>query len=112
VLREEKAGVRFMHRDFFEFEPTHKIVLVTNSYLESADRELARRAGASDLVLRTPELREVLTALERCLGRHIAAGSRPVPLDPALDQERVGRMMNQLERQVYASRALTRSFSK
>ena len=32
------------------------VVLVTSSYVEPADRELARRAGANDLVPRTPEL--------------------------------------------------------
>src|SRR5205085_8672305 len=35
------------------------LLLVTSSYVDSSDRDLARRAGANDLVVRTPELAEL-----------------------------------------------------
>ncbi len=39
------------------------ILLLTNSYVELSDRDLARRAGARDLILRTPDLSAILEAL-------------------------------------------------
>jgi signal transduction histidine kinase/DNA-binding response OmpR family regulator len=75
------------------------IVLTTNSYVEPTDRELARRAGAHDLVLRTPELGEVLDALRASL----SSEPRSVPahaLVGDIQDEHVQRMMRQLERQV------------
>jgi CheY-like chemotaxis protein len=81
------------------------IVLVTNSYVEPADRELARQVGAADLVLRTPELREVTTALRDSLGNRAACASLPLA---ELDGERVRRMMKQLERQVALNAGVNR----
>ena len=75
------------------------VLLITNSYLEPADRELARRAGATDLVVRTPELREVMLALEEAL-EHPTKQTGPTALDPEVERERIRRVMNQLERQV------------
>ena len=75
------------------------IVLVTNSYLEAADRELARRTGANDMVLRTPDFAAVLVSLTAALA-DTRPGPVPTPLDPAIERERVQRVMNQLERQV------------
>lgn len=74
------------------------IVLTTNSYVEPIDRELAQRAGARDLVLRTPELTEVLIALEASL----TTPASPVDVgdDASFEQEHMGRMMRQLEKQV------------
>jgi CheY-like chemotaxis protein len=74
------------------------VVLVTNSYLEAADRELASRVGANKLVLRTPDLREVLEVLESAIGKPAALG--PVKIDAEVERERVTRAMHQLERQV------------
>jgi PAS domain S-box-containing protein len=82
------------------------IVLVTNSYLETADKELARRAGATDLVLRTPELREVLAVIEHLARSEPgAAAAAPPPAaeiarDPDVERERMQRVMKQLERHV------------
>ena len=36
------------------------LVLMTSSYVEAKDRELARRAGATELVIRTPDLVELI----------------------------------------------------
>ena len=75
------------------------VVLVTNSYLESEDCELARRVGANDLVIRTPELTEVLATLSATIAATTPVVV-PVPIDPAIERERIQRMMQQLERQV------------
>jgi CheY-like chemotaxis protein len=75
------------------------IVLITNSYVEPSDRELARRAGAHDLVLRTPELREVLDALRASLSSGVPSLQVHAPVGDVED-EHVQRMMRQLERQV------------
>lgn len=90
------------------------ILLVSNSYLEAQDRELARKAGADDLVVRTPELREVFAALEsasivsRMQGN---AQSAPPVIDGELERARIVRMMNQLERQVAMQASLNQRYS-
>jgi CheY-like chemotaxis protein len=75
------------------------VVLITNSYLETSDRELARRTGASDLIVRTPDLAEVLAALDASIGSLALAPVADV-MDPELERERARRVMSQLERQV------------
>ena len=95
-------------------DPTLKrlpVVLVTSSYVEPADRELARRAGATDLVPRTPELVEVLEALRVMM---IAAPpEREVPPEvvPALEREHSQRVFRQLERQVLLNHGLAKRCS-
>ncbi|HWB80203.1 MAG TPA: response regulator [Nannocystaceae bacterium] len=75
------------------------IVLMTNSYVDDADRDLARRAGATDCVLRTPGLHEVVTAVLGSLATTQASSAGD--FDPvALERERAARVMKQLERQV------------
>ncbi len=81
------------------------VVLTTNSYVESVDRDLARRAGAHDLVIRTPELRQVLQALRASL-REEAPPVLPTVSTVSnveVEEEHVRRMMRQLERQVALS---------
>ncbi|HTJ84880.1 MAG TPA: response regulator, partial [Polyangiaceae bacterium] len=75
------------------------IVLTTNSYVEPTDRDLARKAGAHDLVLRTPELREVTVALRSSLDAGLRSIS-PVPAPPEVAGEHAARIMRQLEKQV------------
>src|SRR5690606_10757262 len=76
------------------------LVLVTSSYVEPSDRELAKRAGANELVVRTPELGELLDLLRQML----TASEPPPPITPAalpeLERERNRRVFRQLERQV------------
>ena len=74
------------------------VVLVSNAYIEHADRELARRVGAASLVLRTPDLKELLDSVRAAA----SPGSDPGVVDMTADVERqrVIRVMNQLERQV------------
>jgi CheY-like chemotaxis protein/signal transduction histidine kinase len=82
------------------------IILTTNSYVEPEDRRLAIRAGASDLVLRTPELREVMTALNASMGVR-PPKTTASPIGPDVERERVRRVMNQLERQVALNTGMT-----
>jgi CheY-like chemotaxis protein len=75
------------------------VVLTTNSYVEATDRDLARKAGAHDLVLRTPELREVVDALRASLGSESTRAPSGASTTE-IEDEHVQRMMRQLERQV------------
>jgi len=84
------------------------IVLVTSSYVERADRELARQVGANAFVLRTADLMGVIVALEEIL---VAEPIRPPHVagpDPAGDTEtaRAQRVLHQLERQVAVNAGL------
>lgn len=89
------------------------LVLVTSSYVEPADRELARRAGANDMVPRTPELGELLDALRSTLVKPAANGVaevRPEVLDD-LEREHNRRVFRQLERQVMLNTGLAKRCS-
>jgi two-component system, cell cycle sensor histidine kinase and response regulator CckA len=85
------------------------VVLVTSSYVEPGDRELAARAGANAFVLRSGDLSEVLAAIETVLRQR----SSPVLSDSreAWESERSVRTMQQLERQVVHNASLRRQCS-
>jgi PAS domain S-box-containing protein len=87
------------------------VVLVTSSYVDPADRELARRAGASDLVPRTPELSELIDSLRTTL----ASSQDAPPLDAGalddLEKEHTRRVFRQLERQVMLNTGLAKRCS-
>ncbi len=74
------------------------LVLVTNSYIEEADRELAATAGASEFVVRTPEMREVIEAVRTSLVSVRKPTFTPPP--PDLKEAWARRVMSQLDRQV------------
>jgi CheY-like chemotaxis protein len=79
------------------------IVMLTSTYVDAADRELGRLAGANEFVIRTPALREMITALETVLS---PSHSAPVPVavqPPEFERERASRTMAQLERQATAA---------
>jgi PAS domain S-box-containing protein len=87
------------------------LLLVTSSYVEPSDRALAKRAGANDLVVRTPELLEVIELLRATL----TAPSRSPVIEPGaldeLERERNSRVMRQLERQVMLNTGLSKRCS-
>jgi PAS domain S-box-containing protein len=87
------------------------LVLVTSSYVEPNDRELARRSGANDLVLRTPELTELIDVLRDTL----AGSAEPNAIEPEslpeLERERNRRVFRQLERQVMLNAGLAKRCS-
>ncbi len=87
------------------------VLLVTSSYVESSDRELARRAGANDLVLRTPELAELVSVLHETLSGK--RGKRPLASIPLadLEAERHRRMQRQLDKQVQLNTELAKRSS-
>jgi PAS domain S-box-containing protein len=87
------------------------LVLVTSSYVEASDRELAQRAGANDLVVRTPELGELIEMLRRTL----TATGQATAIEPTelheLERERNRRVFRQLERQVMLNTGLAKRCS-
>jgi CheY-like chemotaxis protein len=74
------------------------IVLTTNTFLESSDKELGMRAGADAFVTRTPQLTELLQTLESVLARQRAP--RTVQYSLELSRDHASRILQQLERQV------------
>ncbi|MEP6861292.1 MAG: response regulator, partial [Deltaproteobacteria bacterium] len=88
------------------------LVLVTSSYVESSDRTLARRAGANDLVLRTPDLAALIDVLRDTLAEDHSGPITPSPeLLPELELERNRRVFRQLERQVTLNTGLAKRCS-
>jgi PAS domain S-box-containing protein len=87
------------------------VLLVTSSYVEPADRALARRAGANDLVARTPELSELLDSLRSTM----ASKQEEVHLDANVledfEKEHGQRVFRQLERQVMLNTGLAKRCS-
>lgn len=78
------------------------IVLCTSTYVDAADRELARLAGANEFVIRTPDLREMIAALETVLATPMPAPAASVQA-PEFEREHASRTMVQLERQAAAA---------
>ncbi|MFT3697074.1 MAG: response regulator [Kofleriaceae bacterium] len=88
------------------------LVLVTSSYIESSDRTLARRAGANDLVLRTPDLSNLIEVLRDTLAEDNTGPVTPSPeVLPELERERNRRVFRQLERQVMLNSGLAKRCS-
>ena len=83
------------------------LILVTNSYVDAADRDLARRSGADTLVLRTPGMEAVIDALRTNLAAETANRAIPVR-DAEIEHERMRRMAKQLERQVALNAKMSR----
>ncbi len=88
------------------------LLLITSSYVEGPDRDLARRAGATDLVPRTPELGELFEALRVVLhedGKHpdVVAPEHM----PEIEAEHNRRVFRQLERQVSLNTGLAKRCS-
>jgi PAS domain S-box-containing protein len=79
------------------------IVLCTSTYVDDADRDLARLAGANQYVIRTPDLREMIGALEEVLAESAAAAPAAIVQGPEFERERATRTMKQLERQAAAA---------
>jgi PAS domain S-box-containing protein len=71
------------------------VVLTSAAYTEDRDYRLARKAGASDLVLRTPGHQAVIESLLACLAR---APQSPHPVELPLE-EYTHRVLRQLEHQ-------------
>lgn len=87
------------------------VLLMTSSYVDPADRELARRAGANDLVPRTPELAELLDSLRSTMTSKQAAPQLDAGVLADLEKEHNRRVFRQLERQVMLNTGLARRCS-
>lgn len=81
------------------------VVLTSTAFTDDADRELARKAGANALVLRTPDLKNVIESLISALH------SGPPPLSTTLldfsEADYRSRLIEQLERQANMNFHLT-----
>lgn len=86
------------------------VLLVTSSYVDESDRALARSVGANDLVVRTPDQRELTDAL-RIMLRERPPTAAPALAPPVLEQERSVRVVHQLERQVTLNSGLAQRCS-
>lgn len=84
------------------------IILLTSSYVDPSDKELARRAGANELVFRTPELAELIDALRTSLNPPAGAKRVSSAVAGTLEVERIPRMVRGLERQVTLNAGLAR----
>ena len=82
------------------------IVLVSSTYVDEADRQLARRVGANALVMRTPDLDEAIVALEGGLRGDLAAAA-PESEESVLALHH-DRLRVQLERQAARNETLLR----
>jgi PAS domain S-box-containing protein len=87
------------------------LVLVTSSYIEPSDRELAKRAGANELVVRTPELNEVIDLLRTTVTAVQPATAVDEIAIEELERERNKRVFRQLERQVMINTGLAKRCS-
>ncbi len=87
------------------------LMLVTSSYVEPSDRELAKRAGANDLVVRTPELSELIDLLRTTMSSRQPAPSIAGVQIEELERERNRRVFRQLERQVMINTGLAKRCS-
>ncbi|HEY0481654.1 MAG TPA: response regulator [Kofleriaceae bacterium] len=87
------------------------VVLMTSAYVDPEDRELARRAGASDLVPRTPELSELLESLRSTLSSNEDTPELDAGALHDLEREHTRRVFHQLERQVMVNTGLAKRCS-
>ncbi len=83
------------------------VVLLTNSYLEEADRSLANKIGADGYLIRTPDLRDVAETLRNLVGVRERVSHVAVAEDATAAHERLSRAVQQLDRQLALNVTLT-----
>jgi signal transduction histidine kinase len=79
------------------------IVMLTSTYVDEADRELGRKAGANEFVIRTPALVEMISALESVLAPSAVPAAAAVAQSADFEREHASRTLVQLERQAAAA---------
>jgi PAS domain S-box-containing protein len=84
------------------------LVLMSNSYVDEADRQLARAAGADELVIRTPSLQEVVDALRGALSSQATERALVTEDAEQVEKKWTGRVLSQLERQVAINAGMSR----
>jgi CheY-like chemotaxis protein len=78
------------------------VLLYSSAYVEDVDRQLAREAGATDLLLKSPGFDSIIAAIEAALG---TTPPRATALSPGLSEAYTRRLSQQLDGQM----ALTRN---
>lgn len=82
------------------------VVLMSANYVDEADRELARKSGATAFVARTPDLAAALEALRHAF--EVGSPGDVLASPDALREEHLLRVVRQLERQVALNAELAR----
>jgi PAS domain S-box-containing protein len=96
VLMPQPDGFRFCDEIRNDSAIAHlPVVLLSSNFVDSADREVARRVGASAMIERTPRLTEAVAALDHAMRQPVQPAS--VGLEHT---EYSDRMLRQLDRQV------------
>ncbi|CAN5466621.1 hypothetical protein BH09SUM1_BH09SUM1_21300 [soil metagenome] len=85
------------------------VLLVSTAFVTEEDRELALQAGAEDLVVHTPDSREIITALLEALESG-ATGPPGAPIE--LTEGYLHRIIRQLETQVSTNVMLSRRLAQ
>lgn len=80
------------------------IVLVSSSYVEAEDARLARNVGANALVLRAPDLKELVAAVRAVQRGELRPD--PVAAPESTTAEHAERLLRQVERQVAMNASL------
>lgn len=75
------------------------IILMSSSFVDGPDRELAWKAGATSCVVKTTGMAEVLATLETVLSGGSGTNGNPLPAS-AFESDHAQRMLHQLQRQV------------
>lgn len=86
------------------------VVLMTSSYIDEEDRQLARQAGATSFVLRTPNLGEIIDAIRGAFASS-APAPRPTVNHADVEREHTQRVIQQLERQVQMNAGISQRCS-
>ncbi len=87
------------------------LLLVTSTYVETSDRDLAKRVGANDLIHRTPDLAELVEALRTVVAVPVNPPEIRPETIPELEREHTQRVFRQLERQVRLNSGLAKRCS-
>jgi PAS domain S-box-containing protein len=74
------------------------LILISSHYVEESDLELARKAGAHALVVRSPDLKEAIDTIFNVLDSHLPP-PHGAPIGELLGEYH-GRLVRQLERQL------------
>ncbi|MEY4510180.1 MAG: hypothetical protein RLZZ450_2302 [Pseudomonadota bacterium] len=91
---------------------TVPLVLVTSNFVETSDRELARRSGADDFVVRTPDLGELALSLRTVVARGQSRAVVSHTGNDEIEREHARRTERQLERQLHHNSELLRRTSQ
>jgi two-component system cell cycle sensor histidine kinase/response regulator CckA len=105
VLMPQPDGFRFCAEIRTDPRLAHlPVILMSSNFIDPADREVARQAGANAMIERTPRLTEVIVALQHAMTQ----GAQPPVSGSVQYSDYTERMLRQLDRQVSLNDAIVR----